>query len=70
MKKISEFWENLPKTVKVFVYLIVSTLLAEVLVELGGMEKTFLVRVLAQVINLGIVFLQEAVPEVRRRLNG
>jgi len=61
-------WNNLPKTVKVFAYLIISTLLAEGLVELGNMEKTFLVRVLAQVINLGIVFLQEAVPEVRRRL--
>ena len=61
MNKIKLFWESLPKTVKVFVYMVVSTILAESLIELGGFEQVFVVRVLAQVINLSLVLIKELI---------
>lgn len=65
--KLSEVWNRLPKTAKVFVYLVVSILLSESLIELAHLEQGFIVRVLAQVVNLTLVFLQEAVPAVKSR---
>jgi hypothetical protein len=64
---MTKIWDNLPKTVKVFFYLAVSTIFAEILIELRGLEQTLLVRILAQIINLGIVALQEGVPAVKSR---
>lgn len=69
MNKIKEIWGSLPKTVKVFFYIAISIILSEALIELGGIEKTFIVRVLAQIINLIMVFLEEAIPEVKNRLS-
>lgn len=66
--RMVEIWNKLPKTAKVFFYLALSTLLAEILIELRGVEQTLIVRVLAQLINLGIVFLQEAVPATKDRV--
>lgn len=63
-----KIWNELPKTVKVFFYLAGSTILAEILIELGALEQTVIVRVLAQLINLGVVFLEESVPSVKTRL--
>ena len=68
MDKIIKNWENLPKTIKVFFYITISIVLSECLIELGHFENTFIIRILAQIINLVIVFLQEAVPEVKKRL--
>ena len=68
INKIKLVWALLPKTGKVLLYVIISTILAEVLIELGGMEQIFFVRVSAQVVNVLIVFLQETVPAVRDRL--
>ena len=63
-----EFFDKLPKTIKVFGYLAISTILAEVLIELKAVEQSLMIRILAQLINLAIVFLQEAIPAVRERL--
>ena len=68
MEKIKEIWALLPKTAKVFLYIAFSVLLAELAIELGNFEQTFFVRFLAQVINLALVFLQEAVPAIKERL--
>lgn len=65
---MKKFIEKLPKTVKVFFYIAISIVLSELLIELGNLEKTFIIRVLAQIINLVIVFLEEAIPEVKARL--
>lgn len=67
MEKLKQFWGTLPKTAKVFVYLAVSTLLSEWLIELRAMEPTMWVRYLVQIINLLIVLLQESVPAVAAR---
>jgi hypothetical protein len=67
---LKEFWVKLPKTAKVFAYIALSILLSELLIELANLEQVFFVRFLAQVINLAVVFLQEAVPAVRDRLKG
>jgi hypothetical protein len=64
---MTKLWNKLPKTVKVFFYLALSTVLAEVLVELKLVEQTILVRLLAQIVNLVIVFLQESIPAVKAR---
>lgn len=68
MERLKQAWSNLPKTAKVLIYVIISTILAELLIELGGMDQTFFVRAGAQIINVLIVFLQESVPSVRNRL--
>jgi len=66
MKKI---WEEMNSTLKVLIYLIVSTILGEILIELGGFEQVFLVRVSAQIVNLVLVFIEkEAIPAVKERL--
>lgn len=62
---MSKIWENLPKTIKVFLYISISIILSELVIEIGNLKETFFVRVLAQIINLAIVFLQEAVPEIK-----
>lgn len=64
-----KIWNELPKTVKVFFYLALSTILAEVAIELGSLEQTLVIRILAQLINLAIVFLEESVPAIRRKLS-
>jgi hypothetical protein len=66
MQKIKLFWDSLPKTVKVFFYMVLSTCLAEALIELKGIQQTYIIRVLAQLINLGIVFLEDIVPEIKK----
>jgi len=68
MQSILNIWNSMPKTGKVFGYLAVSILASETLIELAHLEQGFLVRVLAQLINLGLVFLQEAVPAVKARM--
>lgn len=68
MDKLLEFYNKLPKTAKVFFYLAISTILAEVLIELKAVDQTLLVRILAQLINLAIVAIQESVPAVKARL--
>lgn len=69
MEKIKAFWEGLPKTVKVFAFLAVSSFLAEVIVELGGLEQTLTVRWLGVYINLIIVGVIEATPILRDKLS-
>ena len=69
MNKVKEFYDKLPKTVKVFFYIAVSTVLAEVLIELKSIDQSLVVRVLAQLINLAIVFIEEAYPEVKKRFS-
>lgn len=68
MKKILELWESLSKPTKVFFYLAVSTILSEVLVELGNLDRTFIVRVSAQLINLVLVVLETGVTGIKTRL--
>jgi hypothetical protein len=68
MNKIIAIYESLPKTVKVFGYLALSTILAELLIELRGLEQTFLVRISAQLINLGLVFAEQTAGTVKERL--
>ena len=64
-----EFFDKLPKTVKVFGYLAISTILAEILIELKAIDQSLIVRILAQLINLTIVAIQEAVPAIKDRLS-
>ena len=68
MNRITKLWENLPKTLKVFCFLALSTILSELAIELGGLEQTFLIRTLAQIINLGLVGVEESVPAIKSRL--
>ena len=68
MNRITKLWENLPKTLKVFCFLALSTILSELVIELGGLEQTFLIRTLAQIINLGLVGVEEGVPAIKARL--
>jgi hypothetical protein len=79
MKKVKEFlkivadilkttWNKLPKTAKVFVYVFVSYTLKAISVELGMLEDSALADYLVGVINLAIVFIQEAVPAVKAKL--
>lgn len=68
LERIRSIWGQLPKTAKVFFYLAISTILGEILIELQVIEQTVIVRILAQLINLVIVFLQESVPALQARL--
>lgn len=68
MEKLKVFWEALNKPTKVFIYLAVSTILSELLIELGGLDKTFFVRVTAQIINLLLVLLETGVKDIRSRI--
>jgi len=62
-------WENLDPTLKVFIYLSVSTILSEILIDLGNLKQTLLVRISAQLINLAIVFIEkDLVPVLKRKL--
>lgn len=62
-------WENLDPTLKVFIYLSISTILSEILIDLGNLEQTLLVRISAQLINLAIVFIEkDLVPALKRKL--
>ena len=69
MNKVLAAWENLPKTIKVFCFLALSTLLSELAIELGVLSQTFLVRISAQLINLLLVGLEQGVPEIKARLS-
>lgn len=61
-------WENLNPTVKVFIYLSVSTALSEILLDLTNSKQTLFVRIGAQLINLAIVFIEkDLVPPLRKR---
>lgn len=66
---IKSQWEALPKTAKVFFYVAVSFILSEIAVELGAFDEIFIPRVLGGLINIALVFIEEAVPEVRKRIN-
>lgn len=70
LEAIKKVWnEDLPKTIKVFFYLVVSIILSELLIEIGNVQSQgFIIRVLAQIINLVLVFLEETVPEVKKRI--
>jgi len=68
IEKIKEFWEKLPKTAKVFVYVAFSYILSEVAIELGTFDSNFIPRLLAGIINIALVFIEEAIPEVKKRL--
>ncbi len=62
-------WENLDPTLKVFIYLAISTILSEILIDLGNLKQTLLVRISAQLINLAIVFIEkDFVPALKRKL--
>ena len=66
---MQEKWENLDPTLKVFIYLAISTILSEILIDLGNLEQTLLVRISAQLINLAIVFIEkDLVPALKRKL--
>lgn len=65
MNKIQEMWDSLPKSAKVLVYMIVSFILSEGLIEIGKFEQTFLIRVSAQIINLLLVFIVDLVKEIK-----
>lgn len=61
-------WENLNPTIKVFIYLSVSTALSEILLDLTNSKQTLFVRIGAQLINLAIVFIEkDLVPPLRKR---
>jgi len=68
MNKITTIWESLPKTLKVFCFIALSTILSELAIELGGLEQTFLIRTLAQLINMGLVIVKEGVPAIKAKL--
>ena len=68
MNKIKTSWESLPKTIKVFFFLALSTILAECLIELGGIDQTFIVRISAQIINLILVAIEESIPAIKARI--
>lgn len=62
-------WENLDSTLKVFIYLSISTILSEILIDLGNLKQTLLVRISAQLINLAIVFIEkDLIPALKRKL--
>lgn len=66
---MQEKWENLDPTLKVFIYLAISTILSEILIDLGNLKQTLLVRISAQLINLAIVFIEkDLVPALKRKL--
>lgn len=68
-KSMQQKWENLDPTLKVFIYLSISTILSEILIDLGNLEQTLLVRISAQLINLAIVFIEkDLVPALKRKL--
>ena len=68
MDKVKAFWNSLPKTVKVFVYIFISYTLKFVAVELGVLEDSSLANYLVGLINLILVAIEEAVPAVKARL--
>jgi len=68
MKKVIKKWNKLPKSVKVFFYMVLSTILAEGLIELGSLEQSFVIRILAQVINLAIVLIEDVEPIIKAKL--
>lgn len=68
-KFMQQKWENLDSTLKVFIYLSISTILSEILIDLGNLKQTLLVRISAQLINLAIVFIEkDLVPVLKRKL--
>jgi len=68
-KFMQQKWENLDPTLKVFIYLSISTILSEILIDLGNLKQTLLVRISAQLINLAIVFIEkDLVPVLKRKL--
>lgn len=69
MNKIKEYWDKLPKTVKVFFYIAFSYSLKELAVYLGAFEDSFFADYLVGLINIVIVFLEESVPAVRAKLS-
>ena len=62
---IQKLWDSLPKSAKVLVYMIISFILSEGLIEIGKFEQTFLIRVSAQIINLLLVFIVDLVKEIK-----
>jgi len=68
-KFMQQKWENLDSTLKVFIYLSISTILSEILIDLGNLKQTLLVRISAQLINLAIVFIEkDLIPALKRKL--
>lgn len=65
MRKI---WNELPKTVKVFFYIFASYTLKFIAVRLGLIEDSVLADYLVGLINLAIVFLEESVPAIKRKI--
>lgn len=68
MEKVKAFWESLPSTAKVFVYLLVSGVLAELALDLNVIGDVWWAHYLLIPINLAIVLIQKDVPEVYRKL--
>lgn len=60
-------WDSLPKEVKVGVYVISSAALAELVKYLSSLEFNSLV--VAAVINVLIVLLQNRIPQIRAKLS-
>ncbi len=57
INKIKEFWDSLPKEVKVSVYIVVSYLIGLLLTTLSGLKVDNVI--VTAVINILIVFLEE-----------
>lgn len=68
-KNFRTYWDTLPKPLKVFIYLVISIILSESLIELANIEQGFFVRILAQIMNLAVVLIQGAVREVEKKLS-
>lgn len=67
--KVTNYWDKLPKSAKVLAYVSISSVLAEFLIELTGIEQTFLVRALSGIINVIIVSTEkELIPAIRVKL--
>lgn len=69
LEALKQLWDNLPKTVKVFVYLLASALLSQLAIDVAGLaESSIWAKYLLIPINLLLVFLNKDVPAIRARI--
>ena len=66
LQALVELWHTLPSTAKVFIYLLVSALLAQVATDLSGLGGLW-AKYLLIPINLSLVFLEKDAPAVRAK---
>jgi hypothetical protein len=67
MNRFRDLWGRLPRFVKVFVYLSISALLAQLASDLSLIDGVWVPYALIPV-NIGIVVLQEYLPPVVNRI--